>query len=73
MHFSSGLAPHSPQASPSVFKKGLWLAQVPEKFPFFLRRILIPIPTNTNTKNTIVTKKTGMKLILNILMQNYYI
>jgi hypothetical protein len=46
-----------PHASPSLFKKGLWLAHVPENFPFFFKRILIPTPANTNAIITIVIRK----------------
>jgi hypothetical protein len=33
-----------PQGSSDLFKKGLWLAQVPENSPFFLNISLIAIP-----------------------------
>ena len=53
----TGLAPHIPQDSPSLFRKGLWLAHVPENFPFFFNKILIPTPAKTKANIKIVIRK----------------
>jgi len=41
LHFSSGVAPQKLQDSPSLFKSGLLLAQVPENSPSFFKIIFI--------------------------------
>ena len=52
---SSGSFPQNPHASPSLFKKGLWLAQVPANSPFFFPQILMAIPANASAKSPMVT------------------
>ena len=47
-----------PQGSSDLFKKGLWLAQVPENSPFFLNISLIAIP-----KKAIAIKPTDIRNI----------
>ena len=61
-----------PQASPSLFKKGLWLAQVPENFPFFFSNIFMPIPAKTKASIKMVIRKTVENDMCNNLMQYYY-
>ncbi len=58
LHCSLGMAPQKLQGSPSLFRKGLLLAQVPENSPSFLAHILMAIPANPNPINTVVIKKT---------------
>lgn len=53
---SSGVFPQKLQFSPSLFKNGLWLAQVPENFPSFFAHILIAIPANAIASKPIVNK-----------------
>jgi hypothetical protein len=43
-----GIFPQTPHGSFELFKKGLWLAQVPENSPSFLKIILIAIPKKAN-------------------------
>tara|TARA_R100000353_G_scaffold120381_2_gene85690 strand:+ start:20030 stop:20326 length:297 start_codon:yes stop_codon:yes gene_type:complete len=47
----SGVLPQNPHDSPSLFKNGLWLAQVPANFPSFLAQILIAIPATPNNNS----------------------
>ena len=53
LHFSSGVAPQKLQDSPSLFKRGLLLAQVPENSPSFFKIILIAIPAKHSAKRPI--------------------
>ena len=53
LHFSSGVAPQKLQDSPSLFKRGLLLAQVPENSPSFFKIILIAIPAKQSAKRPI--------------------
>lgn len=61
---SPGSLPQNPQASPSLFKKGLWLAHVPANSPFFFPQILIAIPANASANNPIVTSANFMIQLL---------
>lgn len=56
LHFSSGVAPQKLQVSPSLFKIGLLLAQVPENSPSFFKIIFIPIPAKHNAKSPMERK-----------------
>ena len=51
---SSGVLPQKPQFSPSLFKNGLWLAQVPANLPSFFAQILIAIPAKATPSKTMV-------------------
>ncbi len=57
LHFSSGAAPQKLQDSPSLFKRGLLLAQVPENSPSFLNIIFIAIPAK-QIANNIIERRT---------------
>lgn len=52
--------PQKPQAAPSLFKKGLWDAQVPLNSPFFFRRILTDIKTKNNAINPMPNNTVAM-------------
>lgn len=54
-HCSTGF-PQKPQGSPSLFKCGFWLAQVPANLPSFLAHILIAIPATPKAKNSSVIR-----------------
>ena len=66
-----------PQGSSDLFKKGLWLAQVPENSPFFLNISLIAIPEKaiainpTDIRNISIGqsyKKIVILVVLNLIM-----
>ena len=66
-----------PQGSSDLFKKGLWLAQVPENSPFFLNISLIAIPEKaiainpTDIRNISIRqsyKKIVILVVLNLIM-----
>jgi hypothetical protein len=55
-----GNFPQRLQGSPSLFKKGLWLAQVPANSPPFLAQIFIAIPAKARLKRIKVIIKSSM-------------
>ena len=66
-----------PQGSSDLFKKGLWLAQVPENSPFFLNISLIAIPEKaiainpTDIRNISIGqsyKKIVILVVLNLIL-----
>lgn len=61
---SSGNFPQKLQASPSLFKNGLWLAHVPLNLPSFFPQIFIAIPATANARSTTVINKSFMLKIL---------
>ena len=76
-----GIFPQILQGSSDLFKKGLWLAQVPENSPFFLKINLIAIPenaiaiNNAEIRNNSIGqsyKKIVILIVLN-LIKNYNI
>ena len=61
---SSGDFPQKLQDSPSVFKNGLWLAQVPANFPSFFAHILMAIPAKAKPSSTIVISSNSITFFL---------
>jgi hypothetical protein len=57
---SSGNFPQKLQLSPSLLRKGLWLAQVPANFPSFLPQIFMAIPANAIPSKTTVIKNNSI-------------
>lgn len=57
LHFCSGVAPQKLHGSPSLFKKGLWLAQVPLNSPSFFAHIFMAIPAKPRPIRTTAIKK----------------
>src|SRR5690606_38272310 len=53
-----------PQAAPSWFKNGLWLAQVPANFPSFFAQILMAIPAKPRANNPMVNSINFMAIYL---------
>tara|TARA_B100001093_G_scaffold287862_1_gene275023 strand:- start:1689 stop:1925 length:237 start_codon:yes stop_codon:yes gene_type:complete len=60
---SSGILPHKPHGLLSLFRNGLWLAQVPANSPSFLAQILIAIPAKAKDSRTKVIIKSSMNII----------
>lgn len=50
----SGVFPQNPQGAASLFKYGLWLAQVPANFPSFFAHSFIEMPPTPSNNNPIV-------------------
>lgn len=59
----SGDFPQKPHGVASLFKKGLWLAQVPANLPSFLAQILIAIPATLSNNNAKVINRSFICIV----------
>jgi hypothetical protein len=55
-----------------LFKKGLWLAQVPENSPSFFAHILIAIPAKASPRSKNVIKNNSICMLICCKNSNLY-